>query len=48
MPPAVYRDMQWIKSDKYERIMNGGFAIILCQLQDHAKQYDNDGCVMMN
>ena len=26
MPPAVYRDMQWIKSDTYERIMNGGFA----------------------
>ena len=26
MPPAVYRDMQWIKSDKYEEIMNGGFA----------------------
>ena len=26
MPPVVYRDMQWIKSDMYERIMNGGFA----------------------
>ena len=26
MPPAVYRYMQWIKSDMYERIMNGGFA----------------------
>ena len=26
MPPAVYRDVQWIKSDMYERIMNGGFA----------------------
>ena len=26
MPPAVYRDMQWIKSDMYESIMNGGFA----------------------
>ena len=26
MPPAVYRDMQWIKSDMYERIMSGGFA----------------------
>ena len=21
MPPVVYRDMQWIKSDMYERIM---------------------------
>ena len=26
MPPAVYRDMQWTKSDMYERIMNSGFA----------------------
>ena len=26
MPPAVYRDMQWIMSDMYERIMNSGFA----------------------
>ena len=26
MPPAVYRDVQWIKSNMYERIMNGGFA----------------------
>ena len=26
VPPAVYRDMQWIKSDMYERIMNGGFS----------------------
>ena len=26
MPPAVYRDMQWIKSETYEIIMNGGFA----------------------
>ena len=26
MPPAVYRDVQWLKSDMYGRIMNGGFA----------------------
>ena len=26
MPPAVYRDMRWIKSGMYEKIMNGGFA----------------------
>ena len=26
MPLAVYQDMQWTKSDMYERIMNGGFA----------------------
>ena len=24
------------------------FPQILCQLHDHAKQYDNDECVMMN
>ena len=29
-------------SDMYERIMNGGFALGLCQLHDHARQYDND------
>ena len=26
MPPAVYRDMQWLMSDMYERIMISGFA----------------------
>ena len=26
MPPAVYRDVQLCMSDKYEIIMNGGFA----------------------
>ena len=26
MPLAVYRDVQWLMSDMYERIMNGGFA----------------------
>ena len=26
MPLMVYRDVQWIKSDMYERIMKGGFA----------------------
>ena len=30
------------------KIMNGGFATILCQLHDHVKQYDNDECVMIN
>ena len=43
MPPVVYRDMQWIKSDMYERIMKVAFPQIRCQLHDHAKQYDNDG-----
>ena len=42
MPPAVYRDMQLIKSDMYERIMKVALPQIRCQLHDHAKQYDND------
>ena len=42
MPPADYRDMQWIKSDKYEKLWTVALPQILCQLHDHAKQYDND------
>ena len=43
MTPAVYQDMQWIKSDMYERIMNGGFPTnIMSTLYDHAKKYDNE------
>ena len=26
MPSVVYRDVQWLMSDIYERIMDGGFA----------------------
>ena len=47
MPPAVYRDMQWIKSDK-QKLWMVALPEILCQLHDHAKQYDNDKCVMIN
>ena len=44
MPPAVYRDMQWIKSDMYERIMNGGFATNTMSTTWSCKeQYDNGG-----
>ena len=43
MPPVVYRDMQWIKSDMYERIIKVALPQIQCQLIDHARQYDNDG-----
>ena len=42
MPPAVYRDGQWIKSDMYEIICMVALPQIRCQLHDHAKQYDND------
>ena len=36
-PPAVYRDIQWIKSDMYERIIKVALPQIWCQLHDHAK-----------
>ena len=42
MPPVVYRDMQWIKSDMYEKLWKVALPQIRCQLHDHAKQYDND------
>ena len=42
IPPAVYRDMQRIKSDMYERIMNGGFATnTMSSTCSWKKQYDN-------
>ena len=42
MPPAVYQDMQWIKSDMYERIMNDGHATNMMSTTWSCKQYDND------
>ena len=42
VPPAVYRDGQWIKSDMYEIICMVALPQIRCQLHDHARQYDND------
>ena len=45
MPPAVYRDMQWIKSDMYGRIMKVALPQILCQLHDHAKTIWQWWCV---
>ena len=43
MPPAVYRDMQWIKSDMYEDY-DGGFATNTMSTTWSCKeQYDNDG-----
>ena len=32
----------------YERIMNAGFATNTMSLHDHAKQFDNDECVIIN
>ena len=48
MPPAVYRDVQWIKSDMYEKLWTVALPQIRCQLHDHAKHYDNDECVIIN
>ena len=43
MPPAVYRDVQWLKSDMYKKWWMVALPQIRCQLHGHAKQYDNDG-----
>ena len=48
MPPAVYRDKQWIKSDMYEKLWTVALPQIQCQLHDHAKQYNYDERVMIN
>ena len=49
MPPTVYRDMQWIKSDMYERIMNGGFATnTMSTTCSCKKQYDKSNVCHMN
>ena len=41
MPSAVYRDVQWIKSDIYENNCMVALPQLRCQLHDHAWQYDN-------
>ena len=46
MPPAVYRDVQWIKSDMHEKLCMVAYPQIRCQLHDHAWQYDNMKCVI--
>ena len=48
MPPAVYQDGQCIKSDMYEKLCMVALPQIRCQVHDHAKQYENDECVMIN
>ena len=49
MPPAVYRDMPWMKSDMYERIMNGGFATnTMSTTWSCKKQYDKSNACHMN
>ena len=48
MPPAAYREGQWIKSDMYEKLWTVALPQIRCQLHDHAKQYANDERVMIN
>ena len=48
LPLVVYQDGQWIKSDMYEKLCMVALPQIRCQLHDHARQYDNDECVMIN
>ena len=49
MPPVVYRDMQCIKSDMYERIMNGGFATnTMSTTCSCKKQYDKSNVCHIN
>ena len=48
MPPAVYREGQWIKSDMYEIICMVALPQIRCQLHDHARQYDKCNACDMN
>ena len=42
MPPAVYREGQWIKSDIYDELCLVALPQIWRQLHDYARQYDND------
>ena len=48
MPPAVYQDGQSIKSDMYDELCMVALPQIRCQLHDHARQYENDKCVIIN
>ena len=41
-------DVQWIKSDMYENYERWICHKYYVNLHDHAKQYDNDECVMIN
>ena len=48
MPQAVYRDINdaWVTYMK--ELWTVALPQLKCQLHDHAKQYDNDECVMIN
>ena len=43
MPPAVYRDMQWIKSDMYEKLWRWLVTNTMSTTWSCKEQYDNDG-----
>ena len=42
MPPAVYWDMQWIKSDMYEKLWGGFTTNTMSTTWSCKEQYDND------
>ena len=48
MPPAVYRDMQWIKSDMYENYEGGLATNTMSTTWSCKEQYDNDGACHNN
>ena len=49
MPSAMYRDVQRIKSNMYERISNGGFATnTMSTTCSCKKQYDKSNACHMN
>jgi len=48
MPPAVYRDMQWIKSDMYENSEGGLATNTMSTTWSCKKQYDKSNACHMN
>ena len=48
MPPAVYRDMQWIKSDMYENYEGGLATNTMSTTWSCKKQYDKSNACHMN
>ena len=45
---GMCNDLAWQWHHKTDNPWTVALPQILCQLHDHAKQYDNDECVMMN
>ena len=48
MPPTVYRDMQWIKSDMYENYEGGLATNTMSTTWSCKEQYDKSNACHMN